>query len=299
MSNTGQSWVRSLTTRILAIVCAIVCLVSTASAQRTLKSIGRDLEFGVRDILHVWASPLHADRDEWVTFAASAAFVGATLIIDDDVQRYMARHPRSAFMRGLEPFREDHKTELFNLGSGKRLQPLSGVLYLLGFAFDSRALRDAGMGCASTQQANILVHHGSYAIISRERPRSATDQYEIELGAGPWNEHSFYGGHAGNIMGCVTYWNERFDLGPAEPVLYLFAIGVGLGRIADQRHWLSDTFTGMLVGHAFGRVIGRRARARASGAPGQALGPFGGDLLLSAGRSSGERTVVLGWRREF
>lgn len=292
--------VRSLTPRLVGVACAIVGLAGAADAQRTLKSIGRDFEYGVRDILHVWASPLHADRDEWATFAASAAFVGATLIIDDDVQRFMARHPRSALMRGLEPFREDHNAELFNLGSGKRLQPLSGVLYLLGFAFDSRALRDAGMGCASTQQANILVHHGSYAIISRERPRTANgDQYDFDLGAGPWNEHSFYGGHAGNIMGCVTYWNERFDLGPAEPVLYLLAVGIGFGRIADQRHWLSDTFTGMLVGHAFGRVIGRRARARASATPGQALRPSSGDFLLSAGGSSGERTVVIGWRREF
>jgi hypothetical protein len=292
--------VRALTAHILAVACATACLASNADAQRTLKSVGRDFEYGIRDILHVWASPLHADRDEWVTFAASAAFVGATLVIDDDIQRAMARHPRSAFMRGLEVFREGHKTGLIDLGSGKRLQPLSGVLYLLGFAFDSRALRDAGMGCASTQQANILVHHGSYAIISRERPLTANgDQYDIELGAGPWREHSFYGGHAGNIMGCVTYWNERFDLGPAEPVLYLVAIGVGLGRVADQRHWLSDTFTGMLVGHAFGRVIGRRARARANGAPGHALGPFGGELLLSTGRSSGEQTVVVGWRRAF
>jgi hypothetical protein len=277
-----------------------VCLASAADAQRTFKSIGRDVEYGVRDILHVWASPIRADRNDWATFAASAAFVGATLIIDDDVQRFMARHPRSTFMRGLEVFREGHKTGLIDLGSGKRLQPLSGVLYLLGFAFDSRALRDAGMGCASTQQANILVHHGSYAIISRERPLTANgNQYDIELGAGPWREHSFYGGHAGNIMGCVTYWNERFDLGPAEPMLYLVAIGVGLGRIADERHWLSDTFTGMLVGHAFGRVIARRARARASGGSAQALGPFGGDLLLSTGHSSGEQTVVIGWRREF
>ena len=292
--------VRTLMRRAIAVVLAVMCLAVTADAQRTFKSIGRDFEFAVRDILHVWASPIHADRREWATFAASAAFVGATSLVDDDIQRAMARHPRSAFMRGLEVFREEHKTELFNLGSGKRLQPISGVLYLLGFAFDSRALRDAGMGCASTQQANILVHHGSYAIISRERPLTANgDQYDIELGAGPWAEHSFYGGHAGNIMGCVTYWNERFDLGPAEPVLYLLAIGVGLGRVADQRHWLSDTFTGMLVGHAFGRVIGRRARARANGAAGHALGPLGGDLSLGAGRSSGEQTVVIGWRRAF
>lgn len=291
---------RRLSAWVVSIVCAVIA-VPPADAQRTFKTIGKDFEHGVRDILHVWASPLHADGGEWATFAASAALVGASLLIDDDVDRAMTRHPNSVFMRGLEPFRETHDLELFNLGSGKRLQPISGVLYLLGFAFDSRNLRDAGMGCASTQQASILVHHGSYAIISRERPLTANgDQYKIELGKGPWSQHSFYGGHAGNIMGCVTYWNERFDLGAAEPVLYLLAVGVGLGRVADGRHWLSDTITGMLVGHAFGRVIARRARARAEALGGQAaLAPDAGELLLHTGRSSGARTVVIGWRRQF
>lgn len=291
---------RRVSAWILSIVCAAITA-PPAHAQRTFKTIGKDFEHGVRDILHVWASPLHADGREWATFAASAALVGASLLIDDDVDRAMNRHPSSVFMRGLEPFRETHDLELFNLGSGKRLQPISGVLYLLGFAFDSRNLRDAGMGCASTQQASILVHHGSYAIISRERPLTANgDQYKIELGKGPWSQHSFYGGHAGNIMGCVTYWNERFDLGAAEPVLYLLAVGVGLGRVADGRHWLSDTITGMLVGHAFGRVIARRARARAEAISGEAaLAPDAGELLLHTGRSSGARTVVIGWRRQF
>jgi PAP2 superfamily protein len=286
--------------RVITIVIASVCGAGSADAQRTFKSIGKDLELGVRDILHVWASPLHADRDEWATFAASVALVGATSLLDDDLDRAMTRHPRSALMRGLEPFREEHNTELFNLGIGKRLQPISGVFYLLGFAFDSRALRDAGIGCASTQQANILVHHGSYALISRERPLTANgDQYDLKLGAGPWRRHSFYGGHAGNIMGCVTYWNERFHLAAAEPVLYLLAVGVGLGRVADQRHWLSDTMTGMLIGHAFGRVIAHRARARAAAAPGQALGPLGGDLHMGSASASGERLLVIGWRRAF
>ena len=291
---------RGMTARIGVAVCGVALLAGAAQAQRTLKSIGRDLEHGVRDILRVWASPIHADRDEWAMFAASAGLIGATLLIDDDVDRAMLRHPNSLFMRGLEPFREKHSTELFNLGSGKRLQPLSGVLYVLGFAFDSRALRDAGLGCASTQQANILVHHGSYALVARERPLTAHgDPFLFELGRGPWSQHSFYGGHAGNIMGCVTYWNERFDLGVAEPVLYLLAVGVGLGRVADQRHWLSDTITGMLVGHAFGRVIAHRARGRSAAPSGQTVAPDGGDLLLQIGHSSGKATFVIGWHRTF
>jgi PAP2 superfamily protein len=270
-------------------------------AQRTAKSVLRDLEHGIRDMLYVWASPLHADADEWATFAASAGLVGATLVIDDDVDNAMLQHPNSAFMKALDPFRESSDAGVFNLGSGKRLQPLSGILYVLGFAFDSRTLRDAGLGCASTQQASILVHHAAYTVISRERPATSNgNQYLIELGGGEWDQHSFYGGHAGNIMGCVTYWNERFDLGPAEPVLYALAIGVGLGRVADQRHWLSDTMTGMLIGHAFGRVIAHRARARAAPPREEMVAPEeGGGFYLDMGRSSGKQTVVVGWRRTF
>ena len=101
-------------------------------------------------------------------------------------------------------------------------------------------------------------------------------------------------------MGCVTYWNERFDLGVAEPVLYALAIGIGLGRAADQRHWLSDTVTGMLVGHAFGRVVGRRARARSVGEnAGQTRAPATEGLSFHASGSSGDRTLVIGWKSTF
>ena len=290
--------IRRLTTYYAGAVCSLVMMAGTADAQRTLKSIGRDLEHGVRDILWVWSSPFHADRSEWATFAGSLALVGASLLIDDDIQRAMDRHPSSVVMKGLEPFREEHKTELFNLGSGKRLQPLSGALYVLGFAFDSRALRDAGLGCASVQQASILVHHGTYALIARERPRTANgDAFLFELGGGPWAKHSFYGGHAGNIMACVTYWNERFRLGPAEPLLYALAIGVGFGRVADGRHWTSDTITGILIGHAFGRVIARRAKARLTDVDQASATPNVSMPILGFDETTG--SVVVGWRRTF
>jgi PAP2 superfamily protein len=297
----GHRVTRLAAVRLAALACGAALLAHPLPAQRTLKRVARDLNYGVRDMLWVWASPLRADRDEWAMFAAGAGFVGATMLFDDEFDRLVRRHPNSAVMRALKPVREEAKIPLYDLGSGKRLQPLSGAMYVLGFAFDSRALRDAGLGCASTQQANIFVHHGAYALISRERPKTSNgDPYRFELGGGAWEQHSFYGGHAGNIMGCVTYWNERFDLGVAEPVLYALAIGIGLGRAADQRHWLSDTVTGMLVGHAFGRVIGRRARARSpSENVGQTMAPAAKGLSFHASGSSGDRTLVIGWKSTF
>ena len=63
-------------------------------------------------------------------------------------------------------------------------------------------------------------------------------------------------------MSCITFWNRRFDLGLAEPVLYGLAGAVGAGRIIDEAHWTSDTVFGLGYGHAVGRDVARQQQDR-------------------------------------
>ncbi|HEU4563575.1 MAG TPA: phosphatase PAP2 family protein, partial [Gemmatimonadaceae bacterium] len=243
-----------------ALLAALLLLAAPrgAHAQRTLGTIGSDLKDGVGDILHVWSAPLRADGGEWMTFALVLAGTANLTLVDRQIHDLIQEHPSSVVIDALRPFREGARVPLVDLGSGKRLQPLSGALYVIGFIADSPGLRDAGMGCAAAQQSQTFVHSLVERVVSRTRPRqSPDDAYHLEWGYGPWEEHSFYGGHAANAMACATFFNERFDLGAAEPLLYVVALGVGIGRMADQRHWASDTFFGMAWGHAVGRMIGR------------------------------------------
>lgn len=293
---------RRLTTPAAAILAALLLLAApcTAAAQRTLGTVGTDLKDGVGDILHVWGAPLRAGAGEWGTFALVMAGTAGLTPADRQIHDWMQEHPRSAAIEALRPFREGAKVPLVDLGSGKRLQPLSGALYLIGFIADSPGLRDAGMGCAASQQSQTFVHSLVERVVSRTRPlQSPEDAYQMEWGYGPWEEHSFYGGHAANAMACATFFSERFHLGAAEPLLYVVALGVGLGRMADQRHWASDTFFGMAWGHAVGRMVGRRSRERAARRAGHAetAGESPLDRIYAARGPFGEMRI--GWRKEF
>jgi hypothetical protein len=284
---------------VLAALAAGVLAVRPAAAQRTFGTVARDFGAGLGDVANVWTAPLRADAGEW---AGGLLVIGATAGVaayDLQIQDWMREHPKSVPIVLLRPFRESRDVPLVDLGSGKRLQPLSGVLYLAGFIADEPGLRDAGMGCAAVQQAQTIVHSIGTRAVSRTRPRQAPDDpYRMSWGEGPWEEHSFYGGHAANAMACATFFAERFDLGVAEPLLYALAIGVGVGRMADERHWASDTFIGMAYGHAAGRMIGRRSRARAERRAGTERVSRDDEGGLFATRGAyGEMRI--GWRRTF
>jgi membrane-associated phospholipid phosphatase len=92
---------------------------------------------------------------------------------------------------------------------------------------------------------------------------------------------SFPAGHFANAVSCATFWNERFKLGVAEPILYVLAAAVGVGRTADDAHWFSDHIIGGILGYAVGREIARRSLRRSRGLPhsqvfGLSASPYGG-----------------------
>jgi membrane-associated phospholipid phosphatase len=272
----------------------------SADAQRTLRTIGKDVANGVADILYVWSAPARAEGRDWAGAGLAAAVVLAAAAADRDVHRWIVDHPSSVVMDGIKPFREGRDVPLVHLGSSQRIQPLAGALYLVGFLADSRALRDAAMGCTAALQAQGIVHSLTLHVVQRERPLTSDgDPHDFAWGDGPWERHAFYGGHAANVMACVSYGNERFHMDAAEPVLYTLALGVALGRMADQRHWASDIAVGTLVGHAVGTTVGRRARKRAERVEREKGAPPGTGMLDRAYVTGGAGGVTIGWRTAF
>jgi len=277
-----------------------------ADAQRTLRTIGSDFGNGIADMLYVWSAPARADGRDWAAAGLATAVVLGAAAADRDIHRWIVAHPSSAAIDGLRPFREGQDVPVVDLGSGKRIDPLSGALYVVGFVADSRSLRDAAMGCASAHQAQLVIHQLTLHAVQRERPlTSGGDPYDFQWGEGPWDRHAFYSGHAANIMACVGYWNTRFDMGAVEPALYALALGIAFGRMADQRHWASDIAVGTIFGHAVGTTVGRRARKRAEQAeraerPGEERGrPSGTRMLDRAYVTGGAAGVAIGWRTRF
>ena len=278
-----------------------------AGAQRTFRTVGEDFRNGFSDMIWLWASPLRADGRQWLDFAGVLAGSAAVGIYDGEIQDWLAEHPHSVPIQLLRPFGEDESIPLTDLGSGKRLLPVSGLVYLIGFVADSRNLRDAGIGCAASQQAQTLTHEVAFHVVARQRPRESgpapyvvgADPYVFEyFQRTPWPMHSFYGGHGASAMACATFLGERFDLGLAEPLLYATALGIAFARVSDGRHWTSDTILGLAFGHAIGRSIAGRQKARAErrDAEESASAEPDDDGLYVGGDARG---LLLGWRRSF
>jgi membrane-associated phospholipid phosphatase len=214
----------------------------------------------------------------------------------------------------LEPFREDRTGRLINLGAGKSLDQLGGGLWLLGLIVGSPDLRDAGMGCVAAEKANGIPRHYLYKSVSRQRPiledGSVGDPWDIEVPGDDedWFDNSFFGGHGANIMACASFFNHRFDLGYAEYAIYALATGIGIGRVADQRHWASDALVGGIFGFAIGKYVAERSQKRAdrreqenaTGSPAaerESGGPADWLEGLYLGRNDG--VTFVGMRRTF
>jgi membrane-associated phospholipid phosphatase len=177
-------------------------------------------------------------------------------MLDEPIHDWMHTDPLIA--KALGPFREGSPVSIMGR-TWFFLLPLSVGMYGAGHAFGSDGLRDAGLGCATSNVTTTLTRTATALLIGRLRPSVHRGAFEFELFAfGDWNQRSFPGGHASNIMSCASYFNRRFDLGAAGPAVYALAAGVGLARIVDEAHWTSDSFTGMAYGYSVGRNIADR-----------------------------------------
>ncbi len=236
---------------------------ATLDAQIVAQAVAHDFRYGVADMWHIWTAPFHASARDWRDVGLVVGAAGISAFADRGVDRFVAGHPRSFAVRATQPFRERRGFKPADFGTGRILLPVSGALYVTGIASGSRALRDAGMGCAAAQQSNSVIRHLTYEVVDRERPSVAgADPYRVRFPGGDWNHHSFFAGHVANAFACASYASERFDLGLVEPLLYAGATGVGLARMADRRHWLSDTVLGVAFGYATGRSVALRQKRR-------------------------------------
>ena len=278
----------------------------SASGQSVGNMVVSDVGNALRDIVGVWASPFHSTGRDWLQAGALVAGGAALAPLDDNVDRWMVAHQNDGAWSVLEPLRQGGA-----LYSGKYIAPTVGGLYLVGLVTKSQTVRDGIWGCLASYTSGSIVRNTLlYRVVSRTRPDSSKshpngyvappaisgDQYDIELGSSGWGRHSFPGGHVANIASCAGFLANRFEMGYAEPVVYLVTAGVGIGRMVDRRHWTSDTVLGTIFGYAIGKEIAKRSLRRKDGSRRSA----NGDGLLEGLYASPNRDgLQVGWQRSF
>lgn len=262
-----------------------------AAGAQTLGPERQDLNDLRGDIWSVLSSPAHADaRDIAPIAGALAATTALNRLGDSAIYAWMQTHPDAMVMRVLTPLREKWKLPLYELGSGQSLLPLSGALWVAGRLSHSVGLRDAGLGCAAAHLSSAGLREVIYLLIGRERPRVTPDPDEFSFPGGfTWDDQSFLSGHIANSMGCASFFANRFHLGVLAPAMFIYSGAIGVGRVADGRHWPSDELAGAIMGYTIGRAIAGRQEEREAGR----------EREQSATGSGASRMPLLQWSIRF
>jgi hypothetical protein len=295
------SLVRSLALTALALMVGAQSL----TAQATWSEIKYDFKHGVGDILYVWASPLRADARDWSTALGVLGTAAVISLEDEGIDRWISRADSNGRLRYVDPFREKSSSPFNDIGTLRIQNPVMGGVYLVGVVTGSEAIRDGAMGCTAAGEGNSIPRHIIYETISRRRPSTANGDASMwKLGGGDWEDHSFFGGHVANAIACATFLNTRFELGPLEPLMFVTAAGVGVARMADRRHWASDSFLGFVYGYAIGRMVGVRQRERREEQQSARVGAPVGETARPRldGRiytGNGPAGLVVGWKGTF
>jgi membrane-associated phospholipid phosphatase len=240
------------------------------------QSVGKmaldDVTHAARDFGSIWAAPFRGSGKDFLITGGMLAGAAAVSPFDDNVDRWMVAHEDRGLLDALEPIRRGG--DLYSLN---KATPYVGGLYIVGLATKHRGIRDGIFGCVAAYSANTIIRHQVvYRLIGRNRPdtlrdhpegyvpmgASDGDQYVFRVPSKGYGDHSFPGGHVATMATCATFLSHRFELGVVEPALAVLVTAMGVGRMADRGHWLSDQVVGVVFGYAIGKEIAQRQKRR-------------------------------------
>lgn len=292
---------------------ALVSLGFVPASPLSGQSVGKMLEADFRnfggDIWSVWTSPFRAHPSDWFTAGAVVGVAALASPLDDNVDRWMLAHRKDGFSKLLEPVREGGV-----LFTGRYVTPVAIGALAYGLIAKDQKVQEGLFGCLASYVSGTAVRtYVFYPLIARDRPVPSReisaddappaqhgDQYPIRIPGkfDTWTAHSLPAGHAANIVSCVAFLTNRFEMGYVEPALYVVGLGVGVGRMVDRRHWNSDTMLGMVFGYAIGKEIARRSLNRAHARSGVS-GGAGASLLDGVFVQPSSNGLTMGWKTTF
>ena len=192
-------------------------------------------------------------RDRTIALAVGAATLAA-YSVDDDVVAGLSKHRHD--------FLSDTSHTFTHFGDFHFEVPIVAGSWALGAATGSRPLRKIGEdGAEASLIAAAIINPAITFLTGRDLPtagKSATKFRPFTRG-----RFSFPSGHTTEAfaMAAVIDLNLRESLGYWQtPVVYGAAAAVGISRVNDRRHYLSDVVLGAGIGWSVGTWVARRRR---------------------------------------
>jgi hypothetical protein len=175
-----------------------------------------------------------SDRKEKYIFATGLAAFVAARYLDPSVRDHWAgTHPLGS------------STDFTNnvLGTGVPGVIAGGAFWIYGYEEKRPHEVHAGQAELEALAATGILTEAIKFGAQRERPDSS-------------DRHSFPSGHTSTVFASATVFEEFYGWKAGVP-LYALGVLTAVGRIVDNRHWLSDTVGGAVLGSAIGHAVAR------------------------------------------
>jgi len=202
------------------------------------------------DVVKVLTSPFNWNKTDWFTSISICAATALAMPADQPVSNFFSAN-QSDFTANFS------KYAIEPLGSGLYLLPALGLSFAGGVVTGDKKLQYASFKSAeawifaagATQAAKQLLH--------RRRPYDSPDDPFIFEGPGISFTHtSFPSGHTSTAFAVATVWARVYADTPWVGVVsYTTAALVGISRMHDQQHWLSDVLAGAAIGYWMGSTL--------------------------------------------
>jgi hypothetical protein len=205
------------------------------------------------DTKAIVTSPAKWNQRDWTKLGVFVAAEGSLLFTDQSVKDF---------------FQENRTTKLDKI-SKNFLEPFGGnysLLVMSGFvvhgllAKNTKSVSTGLLSLESFLLSSIIVRIPK-TLAGRERPNNADGNGPFTFN-GPFNGNSFPSGHTTAVFSVASVIATQYRNIKWVPVTaYSVASLVGLSRIYDNKHWLSDVVGGAIIGTLVGNMVSQRRTA--------------------------------------
>jgi len=213
------------------------------------------------DLKQEFTAPFHFSLKDWRTVGAVALVGGTLFLIDEPTQRYALRvRDSSATIRNVSKY-------VTRFGGPYEAYILAG-LGAYGFIFNNEKIKTTTLLATQAYITGAAMESFLKLLSGRQRPYYYNPR-EIEAEPkfnGPLSSgkdiyghkinSSFPSGHTTVAFAVATVFAMEYKDRPLVPLIsYSAATLIGLSRITENKHWITDVFFGGVLGYFTGRLV--------------------------------------------
>lgn len=241
------------------------------------------------DLKQAFTKPFHMKSRDWKYLGIATGIIAPLTFADPPVQRLALRlRNANASLRRTSRF-------VTNFGGPYEFYTLS-ALGAYGFIFKNQKMKTTTLLATQSYITAAAVESMVKFLTGRTRPSFyAPNKVAKPTFKGPFaksidytgakTNSSFPSGHTTVAFAAATVYALQYKDKPWVPVLcYASASLIGLSRITENKHWLTDVLVGGALGYLTGRqVVNNYHRYSSLKAPKQKRGNVSFNLQLSHG----------------